>query len=348
MGYAFISYSSKNKILADSMRDILNKNNIATWMAPYDIPTGSEYADVLYDALLNCSCLVLMITDVSQNSKWVKKEVNIAVSNSKPIVPIKLEDIELNNSMKLYLNDQQMEFVPYIDENLLEVQKIIRSIITIVEGASHKESEKTHKEPLFTQYKYRCKNIDLTVWSPVNTEVYLNDKNHLIMRIDHNTGFDYKHNSISVSGDFSLIFVSKGFEKKISFEVSNVDNKLEYHLEAILSKKEIFAAYDREDAINQLELEPTGYAFEQLKVVGVEQDVDFLIEIIKKLSSKKGKTHNTNYLIAVCASTLCGLAVKFNRIKDIAFLLELYKNYQAKSSYGYMFDDILKVIADEV
>lgn len=54
MGYAFISYSSKNKSLADSMRQLLNKNNIASWMAPYDIPAGSKYAKVYKNNFMIC------------------------------------------------------------------------------------------------------------------------------------------------------------------------------------------------------------------------------------------------------------------------------------------------------
>ena len=92
MGYAFISYSSKNQASADAMRELFKRHKIDASMAPYDIPAGSEYAEVLYDALTGCSCLVLMLTNVSQNSQWVKKEVNIAITNGKTIIPVKLED----------------------------------------------------------------------------------------------------------------------------------------------------------------------------------------------------------------------------------------------------------------
>ena len=51
MGYAFISYSTKNQSSADAFRQLLKKHGVETWMAPYDIPAGSEYAEVLYEAL---------------------------------------------------------------------------------------------------------------------------------------------------------------------------------------------------------------------------------------------------------------------------------------------------------
>lgn len=95
MGYAFISYSTKSQSAADAMHTLFKKHNIDTWMAPYDILAGSEYAEVLHDALSECSCLVLMLTDVSQNSQWVRKEVNVAITNGKIIIPVKLEDVEI-------------------------------------------------------------------------------------------------------------------------------------------------------------------------------------------------------------------------------------------------------------
>lgn len=133
MGYAFISYSTKNQSAADAMRALFKKHDIDTWMAPYDIPAGSEYAEVLYDALSGCSCLVLMLTDVSQNSQWVRKEVNIAITNGKTIIPVKLEDIELNSMMKFYLNDQQIVPVHVIDDNSAEIQSILKSVIGLIE-----------------------------------------------------------------------------------------------------------------------------------------------------------------------------------------------------------------------
>lgn len=131
MGYAFISYSTKNQASADAMRELFKKHNIDTWMAPYDIPAGSEYAEVLYDTLIGCSCLVLMLTDVSQNSQWVRKEVNIAITNGKTVIPVQLEEVELNSSMKFYLIDQQIVPVHIIEEKSIEIQNILNSVISI-------------------------------------------------------------------------------------------------------------------------------------------------------------------------------------------------------------------------
>lgn len=220
MGYAFISYSTKNQASADAMRELFNKHNIDTWMAPYDIPAGSEYAEILYDALTGCACLVLMLTDISQNSQWVKKEVNIAITNGKTVIPVKLEDVELNSSMKLYLNDQQIVPVHVIEEASDEIQKVLNSVISLTGETKKKDiSENALRHPK-QNINASPKKVELTVWSPVNTEVYLNGKRHLVMKIDHNIGFDYKYNSINVSGEFESI-VKKIIDSGFSTETDN-------------------------------------------------------------------------------------------------------------------------------
>lgn len=42
MGYAFISYSSKHQDTANATRELFIKKGIDCWMAPYDIPAGSN------------------------------------------------------------------------------------------------------------------------------------------------------------------------------------------------------------------------------------------------------------------------------------------------------------------
>ena len=149
MGYAFISYSTANQAAADAVRTLFQKNGISSWMAPYNIPAGCEYAEVIADALSNCACLVLVLTAKAQDSAWVKKEINLAVSDGKTIIPVKLEEIALNSSMRLYLNDQQIISVSEINESSAEMQKIlaaVRALTGTTEEKSEKKAEDTREE----------------------------------------------------------------------------------------------------------------------------------------------------------------------------------------------------------
>ncbi len=128
VGYAFISYSTKNQASADAMRELFKKHNIDTWMAPYDIPAGSSYMGEINRALVGCDCLVLMLSEAAQNSQWVLKELERAVSYKKTIVPIKIEDIVLNDDFDFVLGSCHVVAIQKIDENANEIKKVIKAV----------------------------------------------------------------------------------------------------------------------------------------------------------------------------------------------------------------------------
>ncbi len=128
MCYVFISYSSKNQAAADAMKKLLDKNGIASWMAPGDIPPASTYAKEINSAIRNCACMVLMLTNDAQNSIWVAKEVERAVHYCKPVLPIQLEDVVLNDEFEFYISTNQIVAVNRIDESSPELQRVLASI----------------------------------------------------------------------------------------------------------------------------------------------------------------------------------------------------------------------------
>lgn len=128
MGYAFISYSTKNQAMADSMRQLLRQNSIESWMAPADIPAGSKYAQVITRAIKECTCVVLMLSEASQNSTWVAKEIERAVNYRKVIIPVQLEDLVLNEEFEFYISTDQIVAVKQIDRDSPEIQKVLAQL----------------------------------------------------------------------------------------------------------------------------------------------------------------------------------------------------------------------------
>lgn len=143
MGYAFISYSTKNQTKADAINELLKRNNIDTWMAPYDIPAGSKYAAVITNAIRECSCFVLLLSNDSQASEAVDSEVELAaLTFKKAIIPIELENVVLNDSFFFYLHNKHITPIYKIDEESYEMKSILNSIIAL---AGQDGVEKTHK-----------------------------------------------------------------------------------------------------------------------------------------------------------------------------------------------------------
>lgn len=158
MGYAFISYSTKNQASADALKHLLDKRGIASWMAPGDIPAGSKYAQVINQAIKDCSCVILLLTEASQSSTWVSKEIERAINYKKTIIPIQLEDVVLNDEFEFYISTDQIVAVRMIDENSKEIKKVLESIViccgsTMVSKQNDKMENIEHMTATDVQYR---------------------------------------------------------------------------------------------------------------------------------------------------------------------------------------------------
>lgn len=107
-GYIFISYSSIERETAQVIREALELSGISCWMAPESIPTGSDYTEAIPVAIKNSAGVLLILSENSQNSKWVPKELDTAITNDKIIFPIHVDSSSLIDKIKFRLTDSQM------------------------------------------------------------------------------------------------------------------------------------------------------------------------------------------------------------------------------------------------
>lgn len=107
MKEVFISYSTIDTQQAETVRNVLEKNGISCWMAPRDIPGGSNYTKEIPIAIRGCKVFVLILSKNAQNSHWVLKELDSAVNCGKVILPFMLEDCILNDEFNFLLTGAQ-------------------------------------------------------------------------------------------------------------------------------------------------------------------------------------------------------------------------------------------------
>ena len=107
MRQVFISYSTKDQLQAEAVRNVIEQNGITCWMAPRDIPGGSNYTKEIPNAIRGCQAFVLMLSQNAQSSPWVLKELDSAVNEGKIILPFQLEDITLTDEFNFLLTGAQ-------------------------------------------------------------------------------------------------------------------------------------------------------------------------------------------------------------------------------------------------
>lgn len=102
----FISYSSQDKEAAQAICHILEQNEIRCWMAPRDIPYGSDYGDVIDDAIKSCKVVVILYSEKAASSPWVTGELNVAFEEQKTIIPFRLDKTPLKGQTRVMLNQR--------------------------------------------------------------------------------------------------------------------------------------------------------------------------------------------------------------------------------------------------
>ena len=76
----FISYSSKDKTVADAVCTSIENRNIGCWIAPRDVPPGLPYAAALVSAIHDSKVFVLVLSEGSNSSGAVMREVEEAIT----------------------------------------------------------------------------------------------------------------------------------------------------------------------------------------------------------------------------------------------------------------------------
>lgn len=102
----FISYSSQDMEAAQAICHVLEQNEIRCWMAPRNIPPGSDYGDVIDEAIKSCKAVVILYSEKAASSPWVTGELNVAFEEQKTIIPFRLDKTPLKGQTRVMLNQR--------------------------------------------------------------------------------------------------------------------------------------------------------------------------------------------------------------------------------------------------
>ncbi len=171
-GYVFISYSTKNQQLADFVKDMVVRKGMRYWMAPYCIPAGAKYAYAINDAIENCSCFLLLLTQESQSSEFVEREVERAISYQKPVIPIQFGEFYLNSGFRFYIGNSQIIRITKQNEMTPEIEKIMGVIYRYVMPKIQSSLEYTYDRKSVEDNEY-IKYINTKKWYESRVSRYI-------------------------------------------------------------------------------------------------------------------------------------------------------------------------------
>ena len=127
----FISYSNKDKTVADAICSRLENEGVRCWYAPRDIAPGADWAGSIIDAIEETRILVLVFTDFSNASRQVLREVNNAVRTGAVIVPFRLTPSAPSGGMRYYLSAVHWldAMNAPLEESIRQLSEVVHSIL---------------------------------------------------------------------------------------------------------------------------------------------------------------------------------------------------------------------------
>lgn len=105
--YAFVSYAHKDQDEVYKIIHNLQKNDARIWFDK-GLELGKEWPEEIASHLIKSSLVLVMLSSNSIQSANVRREVNLALSEGKDLIVIRLDDVDLSPGMKLQFGIYQM------------------------------------------------------------------------------------------------------------------------------------------------------------------------------------------------------------------------------------------------
>jgi len=132
----FISCAAGDLELGRRIRNKLEEKDYLVFMAPDSLPTDSQFASVISNAISAASeegCVIVLLTPSSVNSRFLLMELEMAISRGGNIIPIMVGDVQISRALSYYLNDLPLYYLSDSPTDK-DIDKIIDSIGYMIVG----------------------------------------------------------------------------------------------------------------------------------------------------------------------------------------------------------------------
>jgi adenylate cyclase len=231
MGHeVFLSYSSADKATALAVLAGLEDQGIRCWIAPRDIPAGSEYGQQIVDAVKTCRIVVVIFSADANTSPHVRREVERAVSAERIIVPFRIEDVAPTGAMEYALSNTH-----WLDALTGPIETHIAALVTTTRRMLGKAATGETEKSAFPSAAARPSIVVLPFnnmsgdpeqeyFSDGITEDIITDLSKIsgLFVVARNTAFTYKGKSVKVreiSQELGVAFVLEGSVRKAGSRV---------------------------------------------------------------------------------------------------------------------------------
>ena len=136
MGYdVFISYNTADQKIAEAACHFIEQRRLRCFIAPRNI-TEIDWADNLYAAIESSKAFVIIVSENSNNSREVAKELSLATRISDYIFPFRIDSADLSGRMNYHLAPFHWidAVTPPLEQRLNELADRVAAVMSGREG----------------------------------------------------------------------------------------------------------------------------------------------------------------------------------------------------------------------
>ena len=125
----FISHSSNDHKVAQTICTALEHRGLVCWMASRDVGPGQNYMDAIVRAIRDAKVMVLVFSQNANISSEILKELSLASKYKVNVIPARIEDVVPSEAFELEFATRQ--WIDLFDNWEREIERLTSWIISI-------------------------------------------------------------------------------------------------------------------------------------------------------------------------------------------------------------------------
>jgi predicted ATPase len=101
----FVSHVAENRASALEVVEELERRGTRCWIAPRDVRAGMSFDDEIAGAIEASQALLLVFSDLCNDSEYIRREVTVAGESRKPVIVFRIEDVQPRKGLRVRLSD---------------------------------------------------------------------------------------------------------------------------------------------------------------------------------------------------------------------------------------------------
>ena len=142
----FISYSSKDQEIAETICQALEARGYNCWIACRDVHPGENFQEAIVQALRSARAMLLVFTSNANNSEEIKKELVLAGRHHVTVVPVRVEDVVPNDAFSYEFATRQ--WVDLFKDWEREIEQLVAQLGHLLQTVKPSEGLAAMANPL--------------------------------------------------------------------------------------------------------------------------------------------------------------------------------------------------------